>query len=141
MYQNVDKINLFEFHDAEILNISMGEEDITLELSFAFISAAHEANPFEKAQTIKPCTIKFYGISNNTAQAWSEEKRIYEAHPNPEKPLENEIMEFEAVENNQQHHIKISGHHRSGWTEWSFSCETYLIVWAEFAGIAWYENK
>jgi len=141
MFQTSNKLDLFELHDAEILSIDIGSEEITLELSFAFLSALHEANPFEKAQTIKPCTIKFHGVSNNTAKMWNEKKRIYEAHAEPQRPLQNEIMEFEVTEHHHENHIKISGHHLAGWTEWSFVCTTYLVSWAEFAGTAWYENK
>jgi|GEM_PF-6027497 len=141
MHQTSKNINLFELHDAVVCSIETVKEEIVLSLSFAFISASHESNPFGKAQTIKPCAIIFQGVSNPDTKIWNDKERVFEAHPEPEKPIYNEIMEFEAVEQLHGHYIKITGYHLAGWAEWSFICKSFIVSWGEFSGDAWYEKN
>lgn len=141
MHQTSKNINLFELHDAVISSITIEKEEIILSLSFAFISSSHEANPFDKAQIVKPCTIIFQGVINPDTKIWNDKERVFETHPDPEKPIHNEIMEFEAIEYLHEHHIKITGYHPAGWAEWSFICKSFIVSWSKFSGNAWYEKN
>ncbi len=138
-YHTDKKFELIDFHDSEIQQIENESNEIRISLSFANLLADHPANSHQQAVCIKPCLLIFHGVDFVESSVFSEKERLFHKHPDPEKPIEKEIMEAKQVEqvNNVSCYL-LSGFHRVGWSEWKICSKSFALRWDEFAGDAWF---
>lgn len=139
-YETATRIDLFNLHDAEIVAIDVGPTMTRLDLRFAYIGKAHEANPHDTDQLIKPCSLVFRKVSDQRVRLWSESARRFEPHTEPGRPIDDCIIQFELAGTPSDAAITLSGFHRLGWTEWQFRCESVTVAWSAFCGVAWYDS-
>jgi hypothetical protein len=130
----------FSFHDASIVTITQSDEDIVLELKFAFILADHPANLHSEAMTIKPCNLRFVGVTSSDPQVFGEDTRVFTPHPHPDHPLDNDIVGATQLDVEHGSAFMLEGFHRAGWTEWTIRCTSFLIEWDSFPSHAWWVN-
>lgn len=140
-YHTNKEFELINLHDSKIDKIEYDNRNINLFLTSANLYADHSANINKEATCIKPCALIFHGIISADAKVFNEQKREFENHPEPDEPLDNEIIEVSVI--NKTTDVTcyiIKGFHNAGCSEWEICCEGFELQWEEFNGDAWWVN-
>jgi hypothetical protein len=132
--------SLFNLHDSPVRAISFVGADIDLEFEFGNIERDHPANPTGIAQIVRPCALHFSGVSGQNLKVWDELTKSFVSHPEPQHPIDGDVIKYEAVTREAGYEVHIEGFHKAGWVEWNFDCKEITVSWSEFAGKAWYER-
>jgi hypothetical protein len=140
-YRTDKEFELINLHDSRIEKIECDKNTIKLYLTFANLYSGHSANIHNEAACIKPCILIFHGVISTLAMVFSEENRIYEEHPEPDKPIKNEIMEASIKEiKDDETCFLLTGFHKAGWSKWEICSKSFELQWGEFSGDAWWVN-
>lgn len=91
---------------------------------------------------MKPVVLSFFGVVDSRPEVFDQQNGQFLAHPEPDFPLSNDILEARREEETQGEYNRftLAGFHRFGWTEWHIRAVGFEVSWEEFSGDAWFVN-
>ncbi len=117
-----DEINL---HDAEVFSITRVDSDIIVALSAARLTAKHPGNTLGDVAIVRPAKLTLHGVADETSRMFEDARRAYVAHPHPDQPIVDGIVENRAE--------PLS----DGRVRFSFGAfDTRLVAWVEWTVVA-----
>lgn len=133
-----ERFDLLDLHDAPILAIDRVRDGISLRLGHANLLAAHPANPEPTAVCVQPCVLLLRDVAGERVRLFDDATRAWVAHPSPEAPLSDEVVDATQVIAGALTRFRFSGIHRAGWSEWEVSAGGFTLTWERVSGPAWF---
>lgn len=127
--------DMVSLHDAKITRIQRDVGSIFISLSFAFLSQEHPCNPLadDSLVCLSPL-LHFLNVEREQVRIWDDGSKKWKLHPDPQGPLDNEIMESGLRDGA----FFLDGFHRVGWSEWQIWSDAYMLTWDQSHS---YHNK
>jgi hypothetical protein len=89
---------------------------------------------------IRCCVLRFGGLRDEQVRLFHEASRSFEPHPDPQDPLDGDVIGLEARQGTGGGmRIPLNGFRRLGWTGWSLECAAAELRWTDWAEPAWWE--